>query len=632
MQRLIFENDYKMEKLPYKKSSTVVIDNGTFEIKAGYSSNINIRFENCFYKDTEGIKFTNTRNIKHKYTPFTMDLVSGFHVLEQNFDQIFEYLGVKECENLIITDAIYSPTRQDLIDFLFKVYRFKKIQVGVDDIYSYLYNTSEICTSLIIGIGHSSVTCYLLKNQKIADVYKINYGGKLALNYLSNIIRYKHKEYNFECSKLLKKLKCAIDYDSEVLKIVDNMRKQDYKDNIILLEDETEEDELEMSENDKEKKEKIMNRLKNMNKFRKYYINNSLLEEENKALQENIKLEKNPDDSEKEDFSESEDINLEMKNKKIKPGYKNEENFSENSSEHESIEKICSDDEIINSTNGSDEKEDNKNLLLQNEAKDSVNEENSTIEINKKSLVMKNNMYKIRLYQFNNRIIKLFKIFKNTIFENEENYERLTNLEFFLNKKKKKYEQIIRTIELREKCRKDSTNRKTYEFGLLMKTGELTEEEKMYKKKIKDSENLEIDKMLKEEANSVLEIIQKYDKNYLLSICSVLDLLTGKMLKKTLLNVDLYRVAEVLFEPSLVGSNQMGLGEIIEDVLTKYKDCNDIFITGGFSQIEGLKERIKYEAGKCREVCVRTAENPIDDSVRGACFSDIFQTFYYNEK
>lgn len=606
MQRLTFENDYSMKKLPYKKSSTIVIDNGTFEIKAGYSSKISIRFENCFYKDTEGIKYTNTRNIKHKYSPFTMDLISGFHVLEQNIDQILEYLGVVECENLIITDTIYSPTTQDLLDFLFKVYHFKKIQIGIDDIYSYLYNTSIKCTSLIIGIGHSSVICYVLKDFKIVDVYKINYGGKLAYIYLSNIIRYKHKEYNFECSKLLKNLKCAVNYDNEVLQIVNNMRKQDYKENIILNEEDEEDVEEEVNEKDLEKKEKILNRLKNMNKLRKSFINDSYLEEEveeyaNKFLETKIKKTKKNTDK------------------------NNEGNFE--CSEHELIEENSS--VILNNEPSNDDELNN----LKNIQKESfLNEENINVEIGKKKIIMKNNMYKIRLYQFNNRILKLFKIYKNLINEYEEIFERLTNFSLFLNKKKSNYEQIIRTLELREKCRKDSTNRKTYEFGLLMKTGELTLEEKMYKNKIKDCENLDIDKKLRDEANVVLDVIQKYDKNYLISICSVLDLLTGKLMKKNLLNIDLYRVSEVLFEPSLIGSNQMGLAEIIEEVLNKYEDCNDIFITGGFSQIEGLKDRIKYEADKCRSVCVRIANDPIDDSVKGACFSEIFQTYYFKDK
>ncbi|EOB14594.1 actin family protein [Nosema bombycis CQ1] len=186
-------NEYKIIKNQYKKNSTIVIDNGTYEIKAGYiGSEPQIIFKNHFYKEPDGIKFNGQRE-KNRYSPFFNDMIAGFHCLEENLDQCFDYLKVKNCQNLIITDAIYSPTKKELLKFLFEVYRFQKIQIGVDAIYSYLYNKQDP-NCIIISLSHSASYVYLMLNGKIADVYKLCYGGKLACKYLNNILKYKFKE------------------------------------------------------------------------------------------------------------------------------------------------------------------------------------------------------------------------------------------------------------------------------------------------------------------------------------------------------------------------------------------------------------------------------------------------------
>ncbi|KAK6089854.1 hypothetical protein P3W45_001202 [Vairimorpha bombi] len=463
-------NQYKMHRSDYNKSDTLVIDNGTYELKGGYlGDKVSIKFQNCFYKDVEGLKYESIRG-KNKYTPFTYDMISGLHVLEENIDQVLEYLNVDKCNNLIITDTVYSPTKKDLLKFLFEVYHFKKIQVGIDAIYSYLYNKGSD-NGIIISLGHSSTVVYVIRDKKLKDVYKINYGGKFALTYLTNIVRYKYKECNKDCTNLVSELKCALDYDKEVFSIVERMKNWDYSDSM-------------------------------------------------------------------------------------------------------------------------------------------------------------------RCYQYNMRILKIFKRFNNLIVHNEEEYEKINDMPSFLNKKKLKYEQILRELELRDKCRKDSTNRKTYEFSLLLKTGELTAEEKEYKNKIKECEDTEIDEKLIKEKNDLLEIIKKYDTNYILEMSSVLDLVRGTHMKKNLLNIDLLRVSEVLFEPSLLGSDQMGLGEILENILSAYHDMEEVFMTGGFSQIKGLKERIEHECTKYGyggKITVREAGDVVNDGFNGASFSDLFTTYTYED-
>ncbi|KAF5140888.1 actin-like protein [Vairimorpha ceranae] len=552
---MIFPEDvsYKVYHTNFKKSDTIIIDNGTYEIKAGYKGDkLALKFLNCFYKDIDGFKFMSVKG-KNKYTPFTHDMISGFHALEENFDQIFEYLDVQECNKLIITDSIYSPTKKDLLKFLFDVYHFKEIQIGVDAIYSGLHN--NIYDGIIISLGNISICVYVVKNKKILDVYKINYGGKFALQYLTNILRYKFKESNKDYKNLLNYLKCAKDYDQEVFELINKMKVQDYKDSVCISS--IEEDKCDDVPVDPEKRNRMIERLRNINRKTK--------------IKEEIG-----------DESTSED--------------------------NPSSESTIPDEEEHLST---------------------ISEEKETKE--KRNMP---GMYKIRLYQFNAKIQKIFKRLARSIEKNEEEYEKETNLSSWLTKKKLKYEKICREIELRDKLRKDSTNRKTYEFGLLLKTGELTSEEVEYKKKIKDAENLKIDEKLNVEKEDLLDLISNYDSNYILNTSTMFDLVTCKNLDKIIINIDLFRVAEVIFEPSLVGSDQMGLGEILEILFKSYKDITNVFITGGFSQIYGLKERLEFECKKYayrNDIVIKMAENPVDDAFNGARFYEMFETYKYED-
>ena len=67
------------------------------------------------------------------------------------------------------------------------------------------------------------------------------------------------------------------------------------------------------------------------------------------------------------------------------------------------------------------------------------------------------------------------------------------------------------------------------------------------------------------------------------------------------LATEIIRTPEVIFQPSMVGHDQAGLGELLEFVLGKFEPevadrlANSIFLTGGLSSIAGLKERLEAE-------------------------------------
>ncbi|KXS12636.1 actin-like ATPase domain-containing protein [Gonapodya prolifera JEL478] len=94
------------------------------------------------------------------------------------------------------------------------------------------------------------------------------------------------------------------------------------------------------------------------------------------------------------------------------------------------------------------------------------------------------------------------------------------------------------------------------------------------------------------------------------------------------LNVERWRVPEILFQPSLCGLDSAGLMEVVGDVLRNFSEperqqmCQDVFITGSHSMYPGLRERVELELRSLRTVGsalnVRSAADPRLDAWRGA--------------
>ncbi|KAG0169111.1 Nuclear actin-protein involved in chromatin remodeling [Apophysomyces sp. BC1034] len=93
-------------------------------------------------------------------------------------------------------------------------------------------------------------------------------------------------------------------------------------------------------------------------------------------------------------------------------------------------------------------------------------------------------------------------------------------------------------------------------------------------------------------------------------------------------NVERVRVSEVLFQPSIIGLDQAGLVETVNDIVKTFepdqrnKVMKTIFVTGGLSQLPGLPERVMksmrsiFPVGTA--VKVQRAKDPLLDAWRGA--------------
>ncbi|KAI8581791.1 hypothetical protein K450DRAFT_231201 [Umbelopsis ramanniana AG] len=93
-------------------------------------------------------------------------------------------------------------------------------------------------------------------------------------------------------------------------------------------------------------------------------------------------------------------------------------------------------------------------------------------------------------------------------------------------------------------------------------------------------------------------------------------------------NVERVRVPEVLFQPSIIGLDQAGLVDNINDIVRVYDASRkqsivkNVFVTGGFGLMPGLAPRLEktfqenFNVGW--NIRVKTASNPTEDAWRGA--------------
>lgn len=506
-----------------KKSDTIVIDNGTFEIKAGYLYEPSIVNKNRIFKYKERISLDPFPSSSVR-SMFDLDVITNFDTLEYTIDQVLMHLKPDMLKNLIFTATPCSPTEQELVEFFFEVYKFEKIQIGFDFIYEYhKYFDRKDC--IIVDFKFScTIVCVVNKN-KIVDIYKINFGGKDLLEYINHIMHDKYKENRKDYKGLVSYLRVSNDYNKEALDIYSEMCSGIYKNNVFL----TEAIEIKSPELVKKQKRTVTNPI--------------------------------------------------------------------------SVPTV---DYVL--LNTPDEGLD----------RDQVKE--------KKRLKM---IFCSTMARVKSRIDGAFKELSFCLQLLEEELEKKSNFKAYLSKKKELFSELKREYELREQIRKDSKNKKSREFAIKFKEGSLTEEEAFLKNKILDAEDDEKEKNLVASIDDLAQQIMQLDPEFIPFYANTVEILRGDNLGRQCVNIELIKWPEIFFDPSIIGSEQMGLTEIFENILQTYQIPN-VLVTGGFSFISNLDQRIKNEIQQLldsKTVNLVRAENPRLDPFYGAKFSDLLPTY-----
>lgn len=505
---------------PTHKNDTIVLECGVFELKAGYLGNPCMIFKNRLYKNKDKISLEPFSSSSVK-SMFDNDVIINFDVLEQIMDLVLSYLKPSSLKNLIFTTTPNSPTENELIEFLFETYKFDNIQIGYDFVYAYhKYYDEKDC--VVVDFKYSSVVVCVIKDSKILDLFKINFGGKELLEYINYCMVDKYKENRRDYRGLVKYLRVAEDYETEALEIYNEMCNGIYEKNVFLTDPSPQK--------------------------------------------------------------------IEPTAKKVKR-----------------VEKPAGTIPILNYDllNAPDESLD----------KDQLKE--------KRRLKM---IYCSTLARLKTKIDRLFVDYKACIANLEDELEKQKNLETYIAKKKARFDAMKRVLELREQMRRDAKNKKSREFSIKFKEGELSREEQDIKNRILDAEDEEQDNSLAVSIGQLAMEIVELDPGFIPFYANTVEILRGDNLGRQCANIELIKWPEIIFDPSIIGSEQMGLSEIFENIFPQTQ-IENVLICGGFSFINGFDRRIENEIRQhlnSGRVNVVKAIDSQKDPFNGARFSNLF--------
>lgn len=227
-------------------SSAIIIDNGSFECRAGYSSfnTPSISFRSLVAKPkmqyqtsfVVGNKIFDYEQGKiHKKSPFEKNIIAHFGTQEHIFDHIFSHLEIQS-ENvnhpIVFTEPFCNLTysRKNITEMLFELYGVPSLTYGVDFLFS-LYHNNELYrpihsdyTGLVISSSYQSTHIVPIINGKI-DIEKsrrISIGSDQSRDLLMKSLHLKYPELKMKLTNELVQYihehytMTAIDYEQQL--------------------------------------------------------------------------------------------------------------------------------------------------------------------------------------------------------------------------------------------------------------------------------------------------------------------------------------------------------------------------------------------------------------------------------
>lgn len=462
-------------------------------------------------------------------TMFDRDVIVSFDVLEQTIDLVLDHLKPTSLKNLIFTTTVSSPTEPELINFLFETYKFEKIQIGYDFIYLYhKYFDKEDC--VIIDFKYSSIIVCVVKDKAIYDTYKINFGGKAMLDYISYCMIDKYKECRKDYRGLVEHLRVSENYNMEALEIYHEMCNGIYDRNIFLTDPVV------------HRAEPVVKKVKKVEKPA------GIIPSLDYAL-------------------------------------------------------LAAPDETL--------------------AKDQLKE--------KRRIKM---VFCGTLARLKTKIDRLLTDLSSTIASIEDELEKQTNLKKYIQKKKAKFHGLKRELEVREQIRRETRNKKSREFAVKFKEGQLTEDEQTIKTRILDAEDEEQENSLIASLERLAQEISELDPEFIPFYANTVEILRGDNLGRQCVNIELIKWPEIMFDPSIIGSEHMGLTEVFENIFPETQ-IENVLISGGFSFIKNLERRISEEVKshlKSGRVNVKRVEDGQREPFMSCGFSDLFRVYTRDDK
>uniref|UniRef100_A0A452T1Q5 Actin-related protein 6 n=1 Tax=Ursus maritimus TaxID=29073 RepID=A0A452T1Q5_URSMA len=192
--------------------TTLVLDNGAYHAKIGYShENVSV-IPNCqFRSKTARLKTFTANQIDEIKDPsglfYILPFQKGYLVNWDVQRQVWDYLFGKEMyqvdfldTNIIITEPYFNFTsiQESMNEILFEEYQFQavlRVNAGALSAHRYFRdNPSELCCIIVdSGYSFTHIVPYCRSKKKKEAIIRINVGGKLLTNHLKEIISYRLK-------------------------------------------------------------------------------------------------------------------------------------------------------------------------------------------------------------------------------------------------------------------------------------------------------------------------------------------------------------------------------------------------------------------------------------------------------
>ncbi|ELQ75797.1 Actin-related protein - Arp5p [Trachipleistophora hominis] len=593
---------------------TVVIDNGTHTIKYGIAGTRPRTKENVLYKSKHNYSFTPSKDSYIKKM-FVNNIPVNYDVLEGMLDCVFSELGITKVHDIVLTLGVCTPkvVKREIAELLIEVYNVHKLQLGIDSVYSYLHNVKQRnACDIVVSSSHSET--HLVRMDRLDDVMALPYGGERARAYYNALLRPKNiRKTDFY-------VRVAQDYRREALAIYDRLRNRDLKGSYVLEERKS----VEKAENMKMNVRKALEK----KRLRRKEMEEGDICEEDEEIEEGNgeKDEENGEEDEENGEKDEENEEVEEDSNVHESGI-DEENGNEEENEGENSNEV--DNENGNAYADEEENGDDNNSALD------LDEGASHVpQVNGPSLKKNRMVYYSAIYRNKQKIEKCLLAMRDSLTQLEERHFKMSEPEKYLQSIKERFFVVRARIEAKENLKRKLRNKRSRESALLSRATNMNENEQMFTQdeaQIIEQIN-EIDhedSASEQKCSKLLNEIYALDPSFEFLDFSTVEIMNGDHMGLTLSNTESLRVGEAVFNPSIMNCALPGLSEMIESALQGIGRAHgsvNVFVTGGFSQIEGFFERVVAECtmnayGGVK--CIK-ANDPVLDAFYGASFCEYF--------
>nr|CAB3219963.1 actin, non-muscle 6.2-like [Phallusia mammillata] len=203
-----------------KQDLPIIIDNGSFQCRAGWSTSENpeLIYKNVMAKNRAnrkerdwdiqvGNEIADIEAVRWMVrSPYDFNVVVNFSAQETLLDYAFKHLGINTNDSvthpIVITEPIANPSycQKNMSELLFEAYSIPKVAFGIDCLFSYNNNClgeDNDSTALIVSCGFQSthVLPVIDRQPDIKNALRLNLGGYNCTAYLQWLLQYRHPQH-----------------------------------------------------------------------------------------------------------------------------------------------------------------------------------------------------------------------------------------------------------------------------------------------------------------------------------------------------------------------------------------------------------------------------------------------------